>query len=172
MSIATSIQSRFVIRAANESDCEAIVEITNAAYIVEHDIVVGDRTDIRQIQTSMASGCFFVVLDREQADTVCASIYCKPNLPRAYFGLLAVKPSYQGHGLAKSLIDYVSAYCRDRGCSFLDISVISVRHELFAFYHRLGFASFDTMPFHSPDMQRKPFKLICMTKALRDDSEL
>jgi ribosomal protein S18 acetylase RimI-like enzyme len=165
-------QQRFSLRAATRQDSAAIIAVTNAAYIVEQTIVKGQRTDRQHIEECFEQGGFFVIDDRDQNEKIVASVFWQIVNGRGYFGLLAVDPTMQGFKLARRLINAVTEHCVKAGCAFLDISVLSVRAELFGFYRKLGFASFDTRPFDAPDTQIVPFKIIRMTKALRDDALL
>lgn len=165
-------QQRFNLRPATLQDAAAIIAVTNAAYVVEQNIVEGERTNREHIMKCFDLGGFFVISDGEQNHKIVASVFWQIKDGRGYFGLLAVDPAMQGFKLAHRLIDAVAAFCAKNGCSFLDISVISVRSELFGFYRKLGFASFDTQTFDAPEKQRVPFKLIRMTKNLRDDALL
>jgi len=47
--------------------------------------------------------------------------------------------------------------CAQAGCSFMDLQIINLRHELPAFYHRLGYAETGTAP---PTPGLEP-KLLC-----------
>ena len=84
---------------------------------------------------------------------------------RGYVGLLAVDPPRKGHGIGKILMLAAEGWCRESGCSVVDLSVVSVRTELFPFYAALGYVEQSVAPFGE-----KPTKLPChfviMTKPL------
>lgn len=86
--------------------------------------------------------------------------------------MLAVDPELQGRGLARALITAVEAECLREECPFLDITVLSLRKELFPFYRHCGFAASAVVPFPRPDVLIKPLHLVRMTKALRPDEAL
>ena len=160
------------IRPACHRDRASIVAITNAAYVVENNFVHGERTDNKHIDSCFEQGSFFVAYRNDDDSDVVGSVFWQIKGKRGYFGLLAVTPVAQGLGISKNLVTAVEQHCRAQQCSFVDISVLSVRTELFGFYRHLGYASFDTMAFDVPEKQKVPFHLIRMTKALRDDALL
>jgi ribosomal protein S18 acetylase RimI-like enzyme len=67
------------------------------------------------------------------------SVYLKEQAPDLYLGMLSVSPAHQAYGIGKQLMAAAEAHARRLGHSGLLISVISVRHELLAWYERHGF---------------------------------
>lgn len=58
-------------------------------------------------------------------------------------GDLYVLPEYRRRGLARLLIERAQAWCREQGCSAVEVTTTPTgerRHRLSAFYARLGFA--------------------------------
>ena len=161
-----------LIRPGTSSDIDAIVRVTNAAYVVERELVAGERTDAAQLMALYSEGGFFVACPADDLGTVVGAVHWKVTGKRGYFGLLAVSPDWQGLGISRQLVRAVEAYCRQEGCSFLDLTVISARKQLFHFYRHLEFSSYDVEPYYAPQKQLVPFRLVRMTKALRDDTEL
>lgn len=162
----------FVMRSATLDDRDEIVRVTNAAYIVEQNFVKGPRTSAERVTSYFSEGGFFVASPLENPARITGSVYWQRTQNRGYFGMLSVDPPYQGYGLAKQLISAVEAHCQNQGCRFLDISVLTIRTELFPFYRRLGYASFDVLEYHSPADMLVPFRMVCMTKPLRDEPQL
>lgn len=160
MSNATSI------RPATEADLPEIVRITNRAYIVEEFCIQGDRTHAADITLKMSQGAFLVLDAEAQPGKLIGSVYALVDKGRGYLGLLAVDPDAQGAGISRRLVDAVEAHCRERQCRFLDLTVLSVRKELFPFYRKLGFHPADVVAFPRPDLQKLPLHLVKMTKAL------
>ena len=154
------------IRSANIDDLDAIVDVTNRAFVSEQFLVAGDRTDAADIRHRFATGIFFVVDDPADRARLQGSVYCSIENSRGYLGLLSVDPDAQGQGHSRLLVAAVEDHCRDAGCSFLDITVVNMRGELFPFYAKLGFAAFDVLPFPVPELARQPLLLVRMTKPL------
>lgn len=162
-----------MIRLATEADLPEIVRVTNAAYGVEAFCIRGDRTDLAESGTRRATGAFLVADDPQHAGRLLGSVYAsQPEPRRAYLGTLAVEPAAQGRGLAKALVQAVEVWARERGCAFLDLTVVNLRTELFPFYHRLGFAPVETQPFPDPEKLIRPCHLVKMTKALLPADQL
>lgn len=154
------------LRAASLDDVDAIVAITNRAFLAESFCVRGERTDATDIRHRFASGIFFVADDPADHTRLHASVFCSAENSRGYLGLLAVHPEVQGRGYARLMLAAVEQHCREAGCSFLDITVVNVRADLFPFYAKLGFAAFDVVAFPVPERALQPLHLVKMTKPL------
>ena len=154
------------LRIATIDDLNAIVDVTNRAFLAEQFCVTGDRTDAADIRHRFATGIFFVVDDPSNRTRLLGSVFCSAENSRGYLGLLSVNPDAQGQGLSRTLVAAVEQHCRHAGCHFLDITVVNVRNELFPFYAKLGFAAFDVLPFPVPERARQLLHLVKMTKPL------
>jgi len=65
-----------------------------------------------------------------------------------YLGLFAVRPDRQGAGLGGAIVAEADRLGRSWGAARIRMTVISARHDLLAWYHRLGFEpTGDTEPF-------------------------
>ncbi|MBL8515183.1 MAG: GNAT family N-acetyltransferase [Betaproteobacteria bacterium] len=154
------------IRTATAEDIPAIVEVTNAAYAAEVFCIEGLRTNEADIEAKMQAGDFLVIDSAGGAGKLAGSVYAALVKGRGYLGLLAVDPDCQGQGLSKLLTLAVEEWCRARQCRYLDLTVINVRHELFPFYKKLGFAPRDSVPFPRPEVMKVALHLVTMTKPL------
>lgn len=161
-----------VIRIAIDADVDEIVRVTNRAFLAEAFCVSGDRTDAADIRNRFASGQFFVIDDPADHSRLLGSVYCSIANGRGYLGLIAVDSAAQGLGLSRRLVEAVEARGRDAGCSFLDITVVNVREDLFAFYAKFGFVACDVLPFPVPERALRPLLLVKMTKPLRAPPQL
>jgi GNAT superfamily N-acetyltransferase len=158
------------MREATALDIPEIVRITNHAYVVEAFCLQGDRTDPAGVAELMESGRFLVLPGEE--GRLKGSVFLKPEGERWYLGLLAVAPECQKQGIGGAVMKAAEAYCRERGGRFLDLTVVNLRKELFAFYGRLGFHPYDVKPFPRPSKMIVPIHLVAMTKALVPATEL
>jgi len=154
------------IRRASLTDLDAIVAVTNRAFVSERFCVSGDRTDAADVRQRFDAGIFFVIDDCADRGRLRGSVFCSMEHARGYMGLLAVDPDAQGQGHARSLLAAVEQQCRDGGCNFLDITVVNMREDLFPIYARLGFAACDVLPFPVPERALQPLHLVKMTKPL------
>ena len=155
-----------IVRNADIGDLNAIVDVTNRAFVSEQFCVNDDRTDAADVRHRFATGIFFVVDDPSNRTRLHGSVFCSAENSRGYLGLLSVDPDAQGQGLSRTLVTAVEQHCRNAGCNFLDITVVNARDDLFPFYAKLGFAAVDVLPFPVPERARQPLHLVKMTKPL------
>lgn len=140
------------IRVASPNDVSAMVPVINAAFAVE-TFIEGVRTSEEKLRKMMAQGEFLVAA--EPAGQVVACVYTETSGARGYFGMLAVNPSRQGTGLGRIMLQAAEDHCRRRGCTFMEISVLSPRTELWPFYRKFGYVESRTEVFH-PSRPLKP----------------
>ena len=153
------------IHIATQGDIPALLDVINSAFVVE-TFIEGKRTSPKQLRALMRKGRFLVAKDDECA--VLASIYTEVRGERGYFGMLSVDPSRQGTGLGRVMVQAAEDSLRASGCGHVDISVLSLRPELFPFYRKLGYAESGTAEFHSPLLLKPGFvcEQITMSKQL------
>src|SRR5689334_17985249 len=131
------------VRTSTPEDASDIIPIVNAAFAIE-TFLDGTRTDEERMTEMMNKGTFLVA---EDDDLIVASIYVELRGERAYFGMLAVHPSQQGKGLARTMIEAAEDYSRRHGCRVMDITVLSLRPELPPFYRKFGYRETGTEEF-------------------------
>jgi GNAT superfamily N-acetyltransferase len=132
------------IEAATEADTARIIRLVNAAFAIE-TFLDGTRTDEQRMAEKMRTGKFLLAQDESGRPLAC--VYIEHRGERGYFGMLAVDPSQQGKGLGRLMVEAAEGRCRDRGCKFMDITVLSLRTELPPFYRKLGYVETGTKPF-------------------------
>ncbi len=133
------------IRSANAADIPAMLRVINAAFSIE-TFLEGRRADESRLNEMMQKGTFFLAsLDGE----VAASIYTELRGERCLLAMLAVDPRQQGSVLARPLVQHAEQYCREQGCKFADITVLSQRAELPPVYRRFGYVQTGTKEFES-----------------------
>ncbi len=124
------------IRLATPSDIPAIADLVNAAFKIE-TFFDGARTDEKNIAEMMQAGKFFLIEDG--SGQLIASLYAELHDERGYFGMFAVRPSHQSHGLGRRITKAAEQYCSRRGCKFVDVKMLSPRTVLLPFYHSMGY---------------------------------
>lgn len=147
-------------RTAAPEDAESLMRLINAAFVVERSFIDVERVRLEEVCELQERGAFLVAGDFE------ACVYVELRGERGYFGLLSVEPGRQGNGLGRRMVDEAERYCRENGCSWMDLRVVSVREELPPFYRRLGYAECGTEPFESEFPTKMPVHLIRMEKRL------
>ena len=144
------------ISRATLDDVPALNQLVNSAYrgdsskkgwTTEADLLGGIRTDenglIAMLQQPTAS-----ILKYEEAGQLTGCVYLELKGDALYLGMLTVSPDIQARGIGKKLLLAAEHYAIDHQCSRITMSVITVRHELIAWYQRRGYA---------PTGEKKPF---------------
>jgi len=153
------------IRRAAYSDCGAMARLINSAFAVE-TFIDGQRTNEAELLERMQKGEFLLACDR--AGELVASVYVEVRGSRGYFGMLAVDPQRQGNGLGGRMVEAAEEDCREKGCTAMDLTVLSLRPELPPIYRKLGYVENGVEEFR-PSRPLKPgveCHCIVMSKAL------
>jgi hypothetical protein len=91
-----------MIRTAQESDAEALVQLINRAFLVERFFLDGDRIDLAGVQRFLKTGIFLM-----EEEIGC--VYAEVRGSRGYFGLLSVRnfavSDHRFH--AKAITDFI-----------------------------------------------------------------
>lgn len=140
-------ESELRIRLATADDAPQIIAAVNAAFTVE-TFLEGTRTDSERLDEMMHTGDMLIAEDG--SGHLVASVFVKVRGARGYFGMLAVDSSRQGKGYGRRMVEAAEAYCRERGCEAVDITVLSLRPELLPFYRGLGYVESGTEEFRPP----------------------
>ena len=160
----------YSVREVAESELPAVVSVINAAFQVENFFKCADRTSLEDVQQQIANGGrFLVALD--EAGVVCASILVEHSGPRAYFGMLAVKPGLQRSGLGRTMVTAAEDWGRAQGCSYMEMCIIDLRADLPDYYHSLGYVDSRVDEVHGCPAEHftKPVKFRYMSKSLVDE---
>lgn len=106
----------------------------------EADLLGGDRTSDGELDTVVADPSQRVILaERDGKLLGCVTITDKGN-GIAYLGMLAVSPTVQAKGLGRALIEEGETTARrEFGTNTMEMTVISRRIELIAWYKRRGY---------------------------------
>lgn len=136
-----------LLRAARADDAASITALVNSAYrgdsgrqgwTTESDLLDGTRISLDTVRELLcASDC--TVLVAQAAGHLLGCVELRPDGNRLYVGMLTVSPEAQGKGIGSRLMEAAGHHARALGLRSLVMTVISVRHELIAWYARLGF---------------------------------
>jgi ribosomal protein S18 acetylase RimI-like enzyme len=135
-------------RDAVEADVEILVPLIESAYrgeasragwTTEADILGGQRTDPEGVRAVItAPGSRLMIVERDGVPVACCQLEHRGDA--AYFGMFAVRPELQGAGLGRRIIAEAERSARERwGVRQMQMTVISVRDELIAWYERRGY---------------------------------
>jgi ribosomal protein S18 acetylase RimI-like enzyme len=144
------------IRAAEFPDVTALNQLVNSAYrgdssragwTTEADLLDGIRTSEGAL-TGMIQNPNAVILLLEDGSALKGCVYLEKKDTILYLGMLTVKPDLQGQGIGAMLMNAAEKRARALGCTAIQMTVITARESLIAYYQRKGFV--DTG-------ERKPF---------------
>ena len=164
------------ISPATEADIPALDNLVNSAYrgesskkgwTTEADLLDGIRTNETSLW-AMLQHPNAVILKYEEASQLTGCVYLEQKGNALYLGMLTVSPEAQAGGIGKQLMAAAEQRAKDLHCRAITMTVITVRHELIAWYERRGYrATGETKPFpNDPNfgLPRQPLAFIVMEK--------
>ena len=143
-------------RPALMADAERIVALVNSAYrgessragwTTEADLLGGQRTDADEVRSLIAPDDSIVDSIVDSIMLLCFNgeeLIGTVNLQHAHhaahMGMLVIKPGLQAQGLGKKLMQAAEATAiKMWGVHKMLMHVVTLRHELIAFYERRGY---------------------------------
>ncbi|MEU1088671.1 GNAT family N-acetyltransferase [Streptomyces sp. NPDC005576] len=180
------VTHRLTFRDASETDAPALVELVESAYrgessrngwTTEAHILEGRRTDEAEVREIIATpGGRLLVAERDGVIVACCQLEHRGDA--AYFGMFSVRPGQQGLGLGKTVIAEAERMAREEwGVTEMQMTVITLRAELIAFYERRGYVRTGRMsPFPYGDERfgtplRDDIEFELLVKEFRDDEQ-
>ncbi|MDK1347583.1 GNAT family N-acetyltransferase [Streptomyces sp. 378] len=135
-------------RDATDADVDELVALIESAYrgddsragwTTEADILQGQRTDPEGVlEIVKAPDSRLMTVERDGRIVACCQLRHQGD--HAYFGMFAVSPRLQGAGLGKVIIAEAERQARETwGVKEMQMTVISVREDLIAWYERRGY---------------------------------
>jgi len=76
---------------------------------------------------------------KTEENRIIGCVYLQKKADSLYLGMLTVSPDLQNRGTGKQLLAAAELYAKQAGCDSITMTVISVRHELIAWYERHGY---------------------------------
>ncbi|MBP5986777.1 MAG: GNAT family N-acetyltransferase [Azonexus sp.] len=135
------------LRSASELDAGKIALLVNRAYrplphergwTHEADLVTGRRTTEEQVLSLFCSQSSILVAHQDAEIVAC--VHVKASECSAEIGMLAIDPGYQTKGLGKLMLECAERHAMEQfGATVFNISVLSSRLELIAFYERRAY---------------------------------
>lgn len=167
------------IASATIADIPDLVILVNSAYrgdsskkgwTTEADLLDGVRvipeTLLEQMNTPGQH--FLKAMDHQGSIIGCVSLLEKGH--KIYLGMLTVDPNIQGGGIGKLLMKASEEFTQSLGISVIEMTVISVRSELIAYYERRGYSQTgEKRPFPNDPkfgIQKQALEFIVMEKKL------
>jgi len=134
-------------RTAQTADVDAIVALVQSAYrgegskqgwTTEADMLDGQRTDPASVAALLKPGSVVLLAESDAGLLACAHIERQDKA--GYFGMFSVNPSLQGGGIGRAMLGEAERIARaDWNCEEMQMTVISIRDELIAWYERRGY---------------------------------
>ncbi|PNG21725.1 GNAT family N-acetyltransferase [Streptomyces cahuitamycinicus] len=140
--------TELTFRDATDADVDELVALIESAYrgddsragwTTEADILEGQRTDPEGVLEVIESpDSRLLTVERDGGIVACCQLEHQGE--NAYFGMFAVSPRLQGAGLGKVIIAEAERQARETwGVREMQMTVISVRDDLIAWYERRGY---------------------------------
>ncbi len=143
---------------ASPQDINALVALINGAYrgevskkgwTTEADLLQGElRTDMASLTEVLKKKDAVMLKYISETSEITGCVFLHKLERGLYLGMLTVSPLLQGGGIGKKLLKAAEQYAKENNCSSIFMNVISLRHELIAWYERHGYRQTD---------ERKPF---------------
>lgn len=144
---ATIAEARLQFRDARDNDVAAIVALVESAYrgdvsrkgwTTEADFLDGQRTDAGGVAAAIGNPDGRILLAERGAELL-ACCHLEKQGEACYFGMFAVNPALQGGGVGRQVIAEAERIAREWGCTAMQMTVITIRDELIAWYERRGY---------------------------------
>lgn len=166
------------IRPAGPNDIPALNQLVNSAYrgessrsgwTTEADLLDGIRTSEESLGKMIGQNGSVILL-AEDAEEIKGCVYLEKKGPVLYLGMLTVRPNLQGRGIGALLMQAAEEKARELGCRSIQMTVITARDQLIAYYQRKGFADTgERRPFPNDPafgIPRQPLEFLVMEKKL------
>lgn len=166
-------------RIATVEDVPFLNVFVNSAYrgdssrkgwTTEADLLDGIRTSEESLK-KMIQLPSAVILVAEEEGNINGCVYLEQKEDVLYLGMLTVSPALQGKGIGALLMQKAEEHARLLRCVKIQMTVITLRDSLIAFYERRGFHDTgERIPF--PDdpafgIPKQPLQFLVMEKQLK-----
>ncbi len=167
------------ITKATLKDIPQLVALINSAYrgddskkgwTTEADLLDGIRTDAVSLEEMIANkdGVFLQAFNEHNVLQAC--VYLERRQNKMYLGMLTVSPLEQAKGIGRQLLIEAEKYAKEQKCTTIEMTVISLRTELIAWYEKNGYYNTgETKPFPSDikfGIPKQPLEFIVMQKEI------
>jgi ribosomal protein S18 acetylase RimI-like enzyme len=167
------------IRRATPEDIPELVILINSAYrgdsskkgwTTEADLLDGIRTDAESLKQMINTTDAIILQSFNENNDLQGCVYLEKLQNKMYLGMLTVSPLEQAKGIGKLLLAEAEKYATDEKCNFIEMTVISLRRELIAWYQKHGYdKTGETKPFPNDvrfGIPKQPLEFIVLEKKL------
>jgi len=154
------------ITKASIADAAELTALVNSAYrgetsklgwTSESHLLDGIRIDEPTFTNYLEDHNIIILKNYNSEGLITACVYLEQRNDKLYLGMLTVSPTEQGKGIGKELLIHAEHYAKRLGCKAIQITVITSRHELIAWYERNGYkATGEVLPFPKDEKFGRP----------------
>jgi ribosomal protein S18 acetylase RimI-like enzyme len=156
------------IMVAGQEDIAALELLVNSAYrgdaarqgwTHESDLLDGQRIDAEEV-AAILENANNTLLKYTKNGQILGCVCLERKGDHMYLGMLTTNPAYQGLGIGKALLQAGESHAAKLGCTVVEMTVITDRAELMAWYERHGYRNTGKLkPFPSDNPKvGKPLK--------------
>ncbi len=167
------------ISKATLEDIPLLEKLINSAYRGEEskkgwttdaDLLEGKRINIGELREIITQPNTVILKCSNDDNDLIGCVYLKKNDNKMYLGMLTVSPVLQASGIGKKILNAAEEYAAQQKCNLIQMRVISVRHELIAWYQKHGYSKTgETIPYvPGPGLStpKQPLEFIVMKKII------
>lgn len=165
------------ISKATLEDIPLLEKLINSAYrgeeskkgwTTEADLLEGKRINVDELKKIISQPNVVILKCSNDDNDLNGCVYLKKNDNKMYLGMLTVSPLLQAGGIGKKILNAAEEYAFQQKCNLIQMRVISVRHELIAWYQKHGYSKTgETIPYVPGDglsIPKQPLEFIIMEK--------
>lgn len=145
-------------------------EAAKKGWTTEADLLDGVRTDETALAALLHKPGATLLCGKDEKNIIVGCVYLEKQGDTFYLGMLTVSPVMQGSGIGKLFLKAAEEFAKKEHAASITMTVISVRHELIAWYERHGYHSTgETKPFPTDPafgIPRQPLEFIVMKKII------
>jgi len=134
---------------ATAADLNAAAVLVNSAYrgessrqgwTTEADYLGGQRTDPETLAADLETHPGARLMLLKDGEDLRGTVWLEPKHGGTwYLGMLTVQPGLQDQGAGRTLLAAAEDLARSAGVGRMEMTVVSIRHELIAWYERRGY---------------------------------
>ena len=168
-----------ILQKATLQDIPQLEILINSAYrgdsskkgwTTEADLLDGIRTDSESLKEMISKEGSVILKWVGGNNLLQGCVYLEKRGNRMYLGMLTVSPMLQAKGIGKQLLVKAEEYAQSQECSIIEMTVISVRAELIAWYKKHGYKDTgEKKPFPNEvkfGIPKRPLEFIVMQKEI------
>ena len=166
-------------RKATLEDIPQLEILINSAYrgdsskkgwTTEADLLDGIRTDADSLKEMITKSNAVILQSFNEHNLLQGCVYLEKRHNKMYLGLLTVSPTLQAKGIGKQLLIEAEKYAKSQRCSFVEMTVISIRTELIEGYKKHGYKDIgEKKPFPNDlkfGIPKQPLEFIVMQREI------